>query len=151
LKRTSKQTSKRKLEILDRVIKALASFTVSYAFVVIAYVLISYMGVFDPIDNKMALQLMCICLVIAVLHFIFGFLEIKSSPLYFLLYFGVVVAVVLFMGIVIFDFLVMDITFFVCLAVMLVIVFAGTYLIAYFEDWKKVQEINKMIRENKEL
>lgn len=67
------------------------------------------------------------------------------------MYFGVVVAVVLFMGIVIFDFLVMDITFFVCLAVMLVIVFAGTYLIAYFEDWKKVQEINKMIRENKEL
>lgn len=53
--------------------KALASFTVSYAFVIIAYVLISCMGVFDPIDNQMALELMCVCLVIAVIHFILGF------------------------------------------------------------------------------
>lgn len=134
---------------MGRIMKALASFTVSYAFVVIAYVLISYMGIFDPIDNKMALQLMCTCLMIAVIHFILGFFETMFSPWFFLLNFGVVVAVVLFMGIVVFDFLVMDITFFVCLAVMLVVVFAGTYLIAYFEDWKKVQEINEMIRQNK--
>lgn len=140
---------KRKSEILGRVMRALASFTVSYAFVVIAYVLISNMGIFDPIDNKMALQLMCICLVIAVLHFILGFWGTAFSPWYFLLNFGVVVAVVLFMGIVVFDFLVMDIAFFACLAVMLVVVFAGTYLIAYFEDWKKVQEINEMIRKKK--
>lgn len=140
---------KRKTEILDRIIRALASFTVSYAFVVIVYVLISDMGIFDPINNQMALQLMCICLVIAVIHFVMGFFEIKSSPKFFVLYFGVVVAVVLFMGIVVYDFLVMSAAFFVCLAVMLVIVFAGTYLIAYFDDWKKVQEINKMIQQNK--
>lgn len=140
---------KRKAEILDRIMKALASFTISYAFVVIAYVLISDMGIFDPIDNRMAIQLMCICLVIAVIHFVIGFFEIKSSSKFFLLYFGVVVAVVLFMGIVVYDFLVMSVAFIVCLAVMLVVVFVGTYLIAYFDDWKKVQEINKMIQQNK--
>lgn len=131
--------------------KALASFTISYAFVVIAYVLISNMGIFDPIDNQMALQLMCICLVIAVIHFVMGFFEIKSGWKFFLLHFGVVVTVVLFMGIVVYDFFVMSAAFFGCLAVMLVVVFAGTYLIAYFDDWKKVQEINKMIQQNKEL
>ena len=141
---------KRKSEIPGRVMKALASFTVSYAFVIIAYVLISCMGVFDPIDNQMALELMCVCLVIAVIHFILGFFETAFSPCFFLLNFGVVVAVVLFMGIVVFDFLVMNIVFFACLAVMLVAVLTGTYLIAYFEDWKKVQEINRMIRKNKE-
>lgn len=139
----------RKVEILDRIIRALASFTVSYAFVVIVYVLISDMGIFDPIDNQMALQLMCICLVIAVIHFVMGFFEIKSGFLLFLIYFGVVVAVVLFMGIVVYDFFVMSAAFLVCLAVMLVVVFAGTYLIAYFDDWKKVQEINKIIQQNK--
>lgn len=130
--------------------KALASFTVSYAFVVMMYVLISDMGIFDPIDNQTALQLMCICLVIAVIHFVMGFFEVISVPKFFLLYFGVVVAVVLFMGIVVYDFLVMSAAFFACLAGMLVVVFAGTYLIAYFDDWKKVQEINKMIQQNKE-
>jgi len=129
--------------------KALASFTISYAFVVIAYVLISDMGIFDPIDNQMALRLMCICLVIAGIHFVMGFFEIKSSFRFFLLYFGVVVAVVLFMGIVVYDFFVMSFAFFVYLAGMLVVVFAGTYLIVYFDDWKKVQEINKMIQQNK--
>lgn len=141
---------KRKVEIIDRVMKALASFTVSYAFVVMMYVLISDMGIFDPIDNQTALQLMCICLVIAVIHFVMGFFEVISVPKFFLLYFGVVVAVVLFMGIVVYDFLVMSAAFFACLAGMLVVVFAGTYLIAYFDDWKKVQEINKMIQQNKE-
>lgn len=141
---------KRKVEIIDRVMKALASFTVSYAFVVMMYVLISDMGIFDPIDNQTALQLMCICLVIAVIHFVMGFFEVRSVPKFFLLYFGVVVAVVLFMGIVVYDFLVMSAAFFACLAGMLVVVFAGTYLIAYFDDWKKVQEINKMIQQNKE-
>lgn len=140
---------KRRVQILDRIMKALASFTISYAFVVIAYVLISNMGIFDPIDNQMALQLMCICFVIAAIHFVMGFLEIKSSPCFFLLYFGVVVAVVLFMGIVVYDFFVMSAAFFACLAVMLVVVFVGTYLIAYFDDWKKVQEINKMIQQNR--
>ena len=142
---------KRKVEILDRVIKALASFTISYAFVVIAYVLISNMGIFDPINNQMALQLMCICLVIAAIHFVLGFFEITSGFWFCLLYFGVVVAVVLFMGIVVYDFVVMSAAFIVCLAGMLVVVFAGTCLIAYFDDWKKVQEINKMIQQNKEL
>lgn len=142
---------KRKVEIIDRVMKALASFTVSYAFVVMMYVLISDMGIFDPIDNQTALQLMCICLVIAVIHFVMGFFEVISVPKFFLLYFGVVVAVVLFMGIVVYDFLVMSAAFFACLAGMLVVVFAGTYLIAYFDDWKKVQEINKMIQQNKDL
>lgn len=142
---------KRKVEIIDRVMKALASFTVSYAFVVMMYVLISDMGIFDPIDNQTALQLMCICLVIAVIHFVMGFFEVRSVPKFFLLYFGVVVAVVLFMGIVVYDFLVMSAAFFACLAGMLVVVFAGTYLIAYFDDWKKVQEINKMIQQNKDL
>lgn len=141
---------KRKVEIIDRVMKALASFTVSYAFVVMMYVLISDMGIFDPIDNQTALQLMCICFVIAVIHFAMGFFEVRSVPKFFLLYFGVVVAVVLFMGIVVYDFLVMSAAFFACLAGMLVVVFAGTYLIAYFDDWKKVQEINKMIQQNKE-
>ena len=142
---------KQELRIGSRVLKALESFTVSYAFVVITYVLISYMGVFDPINNDMALQLMYICLVIAVIHFIMGIFDIKSTQQFWLLYFGVVVAVVLFMGIVVFDFFKMNITFFVCLAVMLVIVFAGTYLIAYFEDWKKVQEINRIIEQNRKL
>lgn len=142
---------KRKVEILDRVIKALASFTISYAFVVITYVLISAMGIFDPIDNQMALQLMCICLVIAAIHFVLGFFEIKSVLCFCLLYFGVVVAVVFFMGIVVYDFLVMRFAFIVCLTGMLVVVFAGTCLITYFEDWKKVQEINKLIQQNKNL
>lgn len=140
---------KRKFEIADRIMKALASFTISYAFVVIIYVLISNIGVFDPIDNQTALRLMSICFWIAVIHFVIGFFEIKSGSVFFLINFGVVVAVVLFMGIVVYDFLVMNFAFFACLAVMLIIVFAGTYLIAYFEDWKKVREINKIIREKK--
>lgn len=140
---------KKTLGVMDRIMKALASFSVSYAFVIMIYVLISYFGVFDPINNKMAVRLMCICFVIAVIHFAMGFLEIKASAVWFLLYFGVVAAVVLFMGLFVYDFFKMNVSFFVCLAVMLVVVFAGTYLIAYFGDLKKIWEINEIIRQSR--
>ena len=140
---------KQKLKLLDRVIKALASFTVSYAFVVITYVLISNMGIFAPLNNETAVQLMCMCLVVAVVHFGIGFLNIKSIARFCLLYFVAVVAVVLFMGFVVYHIFEATFAFFVCLAVMLIVVFAGTYLIAYFDDWKKVQEINEIIQQKK--
>ena len=140
---------KEKFGVMDRIIKALASFSVSYAFVIIIYVFISNLGVFDPINNEMAVQLMCICFVIAVIHFAMGFLEIKTGALWFLSYFAVVAAVVLFMGFFIYDFFKMSVSFFVCLAVMLAAVFAGTYLVAYFGDLKKIWEINEIIRQNK--
>ena len=140
---------KQKLKLLDRVIKALASFTVSYAFVVITYVLISNMGIFAPLNNETAVQLMCMCLVVAVVHFGIGFLNIKSIARFCLLYFVAVVAVVLFMGFVVYHIFEATFGFFVCLAVMLIVVFAGTYLIAYFDDWKKVQEINEIIQQKK--
>ncbi|MDE7324651.1 MAG: hypothetical protein K2N73_18425 [Lachnospiraceae bacterium] len=141
---------KSKMCIRDRIIKALASFTVSYAFVVIAYVVISSMGVFDPIDNEMAFQLLGTCFVTGVIHFAMGFLNIRSNICFLLLYFGTVVAVVFFMGLVVYDYFLMNVTFFVCLAAMLVVVFVGTYLIAYYDDWKKVQEINQIIQKNKQ-
>lgn len=140
---------KKTLGVMDRIMKALASFSVSYAFVIMIYVFISNFGVFDPINNKMAVQLMCICFVIAVIHFAMGFLEIKASAVWFLAYFGVVAAVVLFMGLFVYDFFKMNVSFFVCLAVMLVVVFAGTYLVAYFGDLKKIWEINEIIRQNR--
>lgn len=140
---------KKTLGVMDRIMKALASFSVSYAFVIMIYVFISNFGVFDPINNKMAVQLMCICFVIAVIHFAMGFLEIKTSAVWFLAYFGVVAAVVLFMGLFVYDFFKMNVSFFVCLAVMLVVVFAGTYLVAYFGDLKKIWEINEIIRQNR--
>ena len=140
---------KKTLGVMDRIMKALASFSVSYAFVIMIYVFISNFGVFDPINNKMAVQLMCICFVIAVIHFAMGFLEIKTSAVWFLVYFGVVAAVVLFMGLFVYDFFKMNVSFFVCLAVMLVVVFAGTYLVAYFGDLKKIWEINEIIRQNR--
>ena len=40
---------------ISRVLKTIVSFTISYAFVVIMYVLISEIGVFDPIDNQKAI------------------------------------------------------------------------------------------------
>lgn len=140
---------KNKIGILGRIKKALESFTISYAFVIMAYVLISNMGVFDPIDNEMALQLMGTCFVIAIVHFIMGFWEIKSYAVQYFLYFGAVAAAVLFMGGVVYRFFIMNAAFFICLAVMLVVVFSATYLIAYYDDWKKVQEINEMIRKNR--
>lgn len=140
---------KKTLGVMDRIMKALASFSVSYAFVIMIYVFISNFGVFDPINNKMAVQLMCICFVIAVIHFAMGFLEIKTSAVWFLAYFGVMAAVVLFMGLFVYDFFKMNVSFFVCLAVMLVVVFAGTYLVAYFGDLKKIWEINEIIRQNR--
>lgn len=140
---------KKTLGVMDRIMKALASFSVSYAFVIMIYVFISNFGVFDPINNKMAVQLMCICFVIAVIHFAMGFLEIKTSAVWFLVYFGVVAAVVLFMGLFVYDFFKMNVSFFVCLAVMLVVVFAGTYLVAYFGDLKKIREINEIIRQSR--
>lgn len=140
---------KKTLGVMDRIMKALASFSVSYAFVIMIYVFISNFGVFDPINNKMAVQLMCICFVIAVIHFAMGFLEIKTSAVWFLVYFGVVAAVVLFMGLFVYDFFKMNVSFFVCLAVMLVVVFAGTYLVAYFGDLKKIWEINEIIRQSR--
>ena len=141
----------KKVHITSRVFKAIVSFTVSYAFVVIMYVLISEIGVFDPIDNEKAIQLMCICLVIAVFHFIIGFWNIQSEVLFISLYFGVVVAVVGFMGIFVYKFLAMNFTFLVCLAIMLCIVFLGTFLVAYYEDCKKINEINEMIKINKNV
>jgi len=140
---------KERFGIIDRIIKALESFGVSYAFVIIIYVLISNFGVFDPIDNEMAFQLMCVCFVIAVIHFVMGFYEIKTNTAFFFSYFAVVIAVVLFMGLFVYDFFKMNVSFFICLAVMLIVVFAGTYLIAYFGDLKKVREINEIIQQNK--
>lgn len=140
---------KQKLKIWDKVMKALASFTVSYAFAVIAYVLISMMGVFTPIDNDKALQLMWICLAVAVVHFALGFLELSLIPWFCIVYFIAEVAVVLFMGTVVFDFVEMSVSFFVCLMGMLIVVYVGTYLIAYFDVWKNVQEINEIIKKNK--
>lgn len=139
----------RKTTIVNRVIRALASFTVSYALVIIFYVFISNMGVFDPIDNRTAVQLLCTCFVIALVHFILGFFDIKSNITFFLLYFGAEAAIVLFMGFWVYDFFLMNAAFFIWLAGMLIAVFAGTYLIAYYEDWKKVQEINEIIRQTK--
>lgn len=134
---------------MDRIVKALESFAVSYAFVIIIYVLISSFGVFSPIDNERAVQLMCICLVIAAVHFVMGFFAAKSGAGFYLICFLEVVAVVVFMGVAVYDFFVMDFTFIACLAVMLIIVFAATYLVAYFDDWKKIREINEIIRQNK--
>ncbi len=139
----------RKTTIVSRIIKALASFTVSYAFVIIFYVFISNLGIFDPIDNRTAVQLMYTCLAVALVHFILGFFHIKSNFIFFLLYFGVEAVIVLFMGFLVYDFFIMNAAFFVWLTGMLIAVFAGTYLIAYYEDWKKVQEINEIIRQTK--
>ncbi len=133
---------------MDRMIKAFERFAISYAFVIIIYVLISIAGIFDPLGNEMALQLMCVCLVIAVLHLGLGFLPIKSERALCFLYFVVEAMVVMFMGFVVFDFFVMSITFFLYLGGMLVAVFVGTYLISYHDDWKKAEEINEIIRRN---
>lgn len=134
--------------MMDRMIKAFERFAISYAFVIIMYVLISIAGIFDPLGNEMALQLMCVCLVIAVLHLGLGFLPIKSERALCFLYFVVEAMVVMFMGFVVFDFFVMSITFFLYLGGMLVAVFVGTYLISYHDDWKKAEEINEIIRRN---
>lgn len=134
--------------MMDRMIKAFERFAISYAFVIIMYVLISIAGIFDPLGNEMALQLMCVCLVIAVLHLGLGFLPIKSERALCFLYFVVEAMVVMFMGFVVFDFFVMSITFFLYLGGMLVAVFVGTYLISYHDDWKKAKEINEIIRRN---
>lgn len=137
-----------RMKIMDRMIKAFERFAISYAFVIIIYVLISIAGIFDPLGNEMALQLMCVCLVIAVLHLGLGFLPIKSERALCFLYFVVEAMVVMFMGFVVFDFFVMSITFFLYLGGMLVAVFVGTYLISYHDDWKKAEEINEIIRRN---
>ena len=119
---------------ISRVLKTIVSFTISYAFVVIMYVLISEIGVFDPIDNQKAIQLLSICFVIAAFHFIIGFWNIQSGILMVSLYFGVVVVVVGVMGGVVYDFLDMNAAFLVCLTIMLLIVFTATFLLAYYED-----------------
>lgn len=137
-----------RMKMMDRMIKAFERFAISYAFVIIIYVLISIAGIFDPLGNEMALQLMCVCLVIAVLHLGLGFLPIKSERALCFLYFVVEAMVVMFMGFVVFDFFVMSITFFLYLGGMLVAVFVGTYLISYHDDWKKAKEINEIIRRN---
>lgn len=137
-----------RMKMMDRMIKAFERFAISYAFVIIIYVLISIAGIFDPLGNEMALQLMCVCLVIAVLHLGLGFLPIKSERALCFLYFVVEAMVVMFMGFVVFDFFVMSITFFLYLGGMLVAVFVGTYLISYHDDWKKAEEINEIIRRN---
>lgn len=137
-----------RMKMMDRMIKAFERFAISYAFVIIMYVLISIAGIFDPLGNEMALQLMCVCLVIAVLHLGLGFLPIKSERALCFLYFVVEAMVVMFMGFVVFDFFVMSITFFLYLGGMLVAVFVGTYLISYHDDWKKAEEINEIIRRN---
>ena len=112
---------------ISRVLKTIVSFTISYAFVVIMYVLISEIGVFDPIDNQKAIQLLSICFVIAAFHFIIGFWNIQSGILMVSLYFGVVVVVVGVMGGVVYDFLDMNAAFLVCLTIMLLIVFTATF------------------------
>lgn len=137
--------------MVGRVLRTIASFALSYAFVIMVYVLISEIGIFDPIDNKRAIQLMGICFVIAVFHFIIGFWNIQSVLLMIALYFGVVVIVVGFMGGVVFDFLNLNAAFLICLAIMLLLVFAATFLLAYYEDYKKIGEINEMIRKNKKV
>ena len=134
---------------ISRVLKTIVSFTISYAFVVIMYVLISEIGVFDPIDNQKAIQLLSICFVIAAFHFIIGFWNIQSGILMVSLYFGVVVVVVGVMGGVVYDFLDMNAAFLVCLTIMLLIVFTATFLLAYYEDCKKVWKINEIIKKNK--
>ncbi len=136
---------------ISRVLKTIVSFTISYAFVVIMYVLISEIGVFDPIDNQKAIQLLGICFVIAAFHFIIGFWNIQSGILMVSLYFGVVVVVVGVMGGVVYDFLDMNAAFLVCLTIMLLIVFTATFLLAYYEDCKKVWEINEIIKKNKKI
>lgn len=142
---------KNKLGMAERIVKALESFMVSYGMVILLYVLISGMGVFDPITNQGALRLLCICFVIAVCHFLLGFVELKSFGLYLALFFGVEVLVVLFMGVAVFRFFYLNLRFFLFLGIMLVAVFAGTYLIAYTKDFKKIQEINEIIKENRKL
>lgn len=134
------------MKMMDRILKALASFAISYAFVIIIYVLISNAGVFEPLGNEMALQLMWVCFVIAFFHFVIGFLPVKSERVMCFLYFAVEIIVVMFMGFIVFDFFTMSLTFFVYLGAMLVAAFAGTYLIAYYDDWKKAEEINEIIR-----
>ena len=128
---------------ISRVLKTIVSFTISYAFVVIMYVLISEIGVFDPIDNQKAIQLLSICFVIAAFHFIIGFWNIQSGILMVSLYFGVVVVVVGVMGGVVYDFLDMNAAFLVCLTIMLLIVFTATFLLAYYEDCKKFGRLMK--------
>ena len=140
---------KNKLGMAERIVKALESFMVSYGMVIFLYVLISGMGVFEPITNQVALRLLSICFVIAVFHFLLGFLEIKPFGLYVALFFGVEVVVVLFMGLVVFRFFNLNLKFFLFLGGMLVAAFAGTYLIAYAKDLKNIQEINEMIKESR--
>lgn len=142
---------KKKGYITGRVMKTIASFTISYAFVVMMYVLISEIGVFTPIDNARAIQLLRICFVIAVFHFIIGFWNIQSSILMFSLYFGVVVVVVGVMGAVVYDFFDLNAAFFVCLAIMLLLVFVATFLLTYYEDYKKIGEINEIIKKNRKV
>lgn len=140
---------KNKLGMAERIVKALESFMVSYGMVIFLYVLISGMGVFEPITNQGALRLLSICFVIALCHFLLGFVEIRPFGLYLALFFGVEVFVVLFMGLVVFHFFDLNLRFFAFLGGMLVVTFAGTYVIAFAKDWKNIQEINEIIKENR--
>lgn len=137
-------------DITGKINEMLVSLSVSFTLVIISYVIISKMGIFSPLDNEMALELFSCCFVIAIVHQLMNLLDIKMLVIGVLCKFSGVVAVVLFMGIAVYHWFFMDVTFFVSLAVMLILVFFGTLFIAYLDVVKKVYEINQMIKKSRE-
>lgn len=136
--------------ITGKMNEMLISFSVSFTLVIILYVIINEMGIFGSLDNERVIQLMWCCLAVAIVHALLNLIETKVFTIGILYRFFAMVAVVLFMGIVVYKWFPMDATFFVYLVLMLTIVFLGTFLIVYLDEVKQAYEINQMIQKRRE-
>jgi len=127
----------------------LENFAISFTTVMMAYVFLSSIGVWDEITGKNLAEIMLICFLVSLCHFILSLFHFSSFLLWHLLYFISMLAVVFGVGGFVLDLIDLDFTNCMVMIVLLIIVYLLVYLVAYLDHYRKAREINRLIEKNR--
>lgn len=133
----------------ERIIQAFERFTISFTMLVIFYLLFLNLG-FEELDSVMVKRLLYICAAVAVAQLITNYLLRRSLYLQMVVAFVDMVVVVFFMGIVVFHIFEISLSLILIILGLLILIFFFTSVFSYLIDYKKIMEINQIIKRNDE-
>ena len=121
-------------------------FSVSFTVVMIIYPIFSKLGLFVPINDTIVFQILAICLLVALSQTLSLMITVNSTFLYYFVQFVDVYIVIMILGAGIFKIFPISLRGFIIPAIFAVIVFVLVGLFEYISAYKKVQEINQIIK-----
>lgn len=136
--------------MIEKILKMLNSFCVSFTVVMIIYPIFSALGLFMPINNSIVFQILIICFMVALLQSLTLMLPIKSEFIHNFIQLIDMYLSVMILGAGVFEIFPLSVRGFVIPGIFGVIVFILVWIFKYVSAYKKVLEINNIIQNRQE-